>query len=157
MTQTKEDKLTKRREYDRKRLADPEVRARMKAYRQSERGKEMLRRNLLKYRQTDKYKEYRRKYKNSEKYKLQRRDSLLRKNFGVTLEQYNQMLNSQNGVCAICNQHTEKEVRMLAVDHCHKTGKVRGLLCRFCNQALGQFNDDTQRLSNAINYLNKYV
>ena len=157
MTLTKEDKLTKRREYDKKRLADPEIRARMKAYRQSEKGKEMLRRASQKYRSTPEYKEWKKQYRNSEKAKLARRNQLLQKNFGVTLDQYNFMLESQNGVCAICNLHTEKEKRMLAVDHCHKTGKIRGLLCRFCNQAIGQFNDDIQRLDNAINYLKKYV
>lgn len=64
--------------------------------------------------------------------------------FGITLEQYEEMLESQGGVCAICYRPPEANSRskkQLAVDHCHKTGAIRGLLCANCNNALGLFKD----------------
>ena len=86
------------------------------------------------------------------------RNSQLKQNYGMTLEFYNVLLSAQDGVCAICGKpETSKgqggRVRQLSVDHCHKTGTVRGLLCSDCNTALGMFGDDEERLSNAINYL----
>jgi len=66
------------------------------------------------------------------------------------LERYETLKKAQKGLCAICKQ-TPKTV--LAVDHCHLTGKVRGLLCHQCNLGLGNFKDDEVKLQNAINYL----
>lgn len=60
------------------------------------------------------------------------------------------MLIAQNYNCAICACK-----KYLVIDHCHRTGKVRGLLCKKCNTALGGFNDDTKALEGAIAYLNK--
>ena len=59
----------------------------------------------------------------------------------------------QDGKCAICGKRDE--LRRLALDHCHKTGKLRGLLCMQCNTGLGQFRDDTNLLQKAITYLSK--
>lgn len=73
--------------------------------------------------------------------------------FGVTAEQYYQMLEEQGGVCAICKQPPSGRFKKLAVDHCHKTGKVRGLLHSGCNTALGRFGDDPEVLRNAVAYL----
>ena len=79
--------------------------------------------------------------------------------FGITSEKYSEMLISQGGVCAICEQeetaqhNTSNRVQKLAVDHCHKTGKVRGLLCQDCNRGIGKFHDDIWRLKSAIEYL----
>ena len=89
-----------------------------------------------------------------------RRKYLLRK-FNITLEEYNELLAKQNGVCAICfnsetvvrRSKTNKE--MLAVDHCHSTGKIRGLLCFKCNTALGAFGDTLEDLQRAVNYLKR--
>jgi hypothetical protein len=87
------------------------------------------------------------------------RSADLKKNFGITLDDYNVMLESQSGVCAICgNPETTRHnntdrVRNLAVDHCHTTGKVRGLLCTKCNQGLGNFRDNPDFLAKAISYL----
>lgn len=83
----------------------------------------------------------------------------LKKRFGISLEDYELMLESQNNVCAICKQpevsidHRTKKVRTLAVDHCHITNKIRGLLCTNCNTALGLFKDDASVLTQAIAYL----
>lgn len=71
--------------------------------------------------------------------------------YGITVADYEQMLEKQCGVCKICNQH--RDAQRLAVDHCHKTGKVRGLLCSRCNKALGAFGDNPDRLASAIAYL----
>lgn len=74
--------------------------------------------------------------------------------FGITIDQYIELNKAQLGLCAICKK-PENENKSLAVDHCHTTGKVRGLLCAKCNQGLGSFKDDTERLTNAIKYLTK--
>lgn len=83
----------------------------------------------------------------------------LAKNYGLTVEEYNAMLRRQGGVCAVCGKdepaehgRTGKQFR-LAVDHCHETGAVRGLLCQKCNRAIGLFGDDPILIRKAISYL----
>ena len=76
---------------------------------------------------------------------------MLKRRYGITLEQYEAMLESQNGKCAICKGDCLTG-RNLAVDHDHETGKVRGLLCSKCNQGLGQLNN-IELLQRAIDYL----
>ena len=77
--------------------------------------------------------------------------------FGITRNDYVKLFNGQNGVCAICHQPetaTRKGVvRSLAVDHDHKTGKVRGLLCSDCNTGIGKLKDDPNILLSASEYL----
>lgn len=72
--------------------------------------------------------------------------------FGVDDSTYQGMLESQQGVCAIC-KGTNKNGKALAVDHNHATGDIRGLLCISCNTALGKFRDSEELLLRAINYL----
>ena len=79
------------------------------------------------------------------------KDMHLQSKFNITLAEYNELFEQQNGVCAICGNLPDK--RMLAVDHCHKTGKIRGLLCFQCNTGLGQFKDSPLNLASAIKYL----
>lgn len=89
------------------------------------------------------------------------RNRSLQKNYGITLDQYNQMLDEQNGVCAICGEpekaihpnHNTNKPQPLAVDHCHKTGRIRGLLCSFCNRAIGFFKEDIDLLNKTVQYL----
>jgi hypothetical protein len=78
---------------------------------------------------------------------------LLRK-FGITLDDYNAMLQRQGGVCAIC--HRPPTGQRLAVDHSHSTGNNRGLLCFDCNVALGKFEDNPDRLRAAAMYLEEH-
>lgn len=75
--------------------------------------------------------------------------------FGLSVEQYRKMERSQNGLCFICKKPPGGRFRRLAVDHCHKSNVVRGLLCSRCNRALGYFQDDAAMLSRAIEYLQK--
>lgn len=91
------------------------------------------------------------------------KDAKLRLSFGISLEQYNAMLDAQGGVCAICHRPETTPVakgstklRALAVDHCHDTGKVRGLLCAACNQSLGKMDESADRLRTAAAYLDQY-
>jgi hypothetical protein len=73
------------------------------------------------------------------------------KYYGISLERYAALVAAQNGVCAICSQPPGK--RRLAVDHCHTTKAIRGLLCVNCNTAIGKLNDDPELLRRAIAYL----
>jgi hypothetical protein len=77
----------------------------------------------------------------------------LKKNYGITLAQYNEMLTNQNNSCLICNTNQNELSKKLVVDHDHLTGKVRGLLCDKCNRGLGHFNDNIETLIQAIKYL----
>lgn len=76
----------------------------------------------------------------------------LLRTYGMTVEEYNRMFFLQKGSCPICNTKL-LQGRTTHVDHDHKTGKIRGLLCEPCNQALGLFRDDPQRCRNAAKYL----
>lgn len=101
-------------------------------------------------------KDYRKKLKVNfpVKFKKQNRDVALRRilrNFGVTINEYEMLLLKQKGVCAICKE--EERGKNLAVDHDHKTGRVRGLLCSRCNTVLGRVEDRVDLLKNMISYL----
>lgn len=89
------------------------------------------------------------KYNIKNKYKLELRR--LHKVFNLTQNEYENMLCSQLGLCKICNT----QMLSLNVDHCHTTGKVRGLLCKECNLGLGLFKDNPNNLQKAILYLQK--
>lgn len=99
-----------------------------------------------------KQKAYREKKKldNYEAYNIDRQRYALKANYGLTLEEYWEMWDKQDGLCKICKNICSKN---LAVDHCHKTNKVRGLLCGKCNKGLGLFRDSTEFLASAIEYL----
>lgn len=93
------------------------------------------------------------RYHNSEKTKAAHKNASYRhriKSYGLTLDQYDEMYESQDGNCKICS---EKPDRNLVIDHCHKTGVIRGLLCNSCNVALGAAKDDPEILSKMISYL----
>lgn len=97
------------------------------------------------------------RWETDEKFKQRGKDQAyrynLKKNYGVTEADYLKMLAKQNGVCKICQQNSHLKSGRLALDHCHKTGKVRGLLCTRCNAGIGMFNDDLERIKKAIAYL----
>lgn len=84
-----------------------------------------------------------------------RQESLLIERYRITLNDYNIMLVNQNYCCKICLKHRSQFKKALHVDHCHTTGKIRGLLCFKCNSVLGYFKDDINLFQNAINYLKR--
>lgn len=105
----------------------------------------------------DEYRLYRNK-KRRDRYKEAKhlfykwnRTSVLKAKYDISWDQYQEMFETQNGVCAICS--IDKEDETLHVDHCHTTGKVRGLLCGCCNRALGLFKDSPEILSKAEEYV----
>ncbi len=104
------------------------------------------------------YIEYHRKWKKKNKERLKTyRKNLGLKKYGITLEDFNQILEKQNYKCLICNKHTlESKPYGLVVDHNHKTENVRGLLCDRCNTGLGNFQDSIDVLQSAIEYLKNY-
>lgn len=86
--------------------------------------------------------------------KLRGKAKDIERTYGITLNEYEKLYRSQNGMCAICHHPEPTKGRLfLAVDHDHKTGRVRGLLCSKCNMALGSFGDSTEYLLSAVRYL----
>jgi len=79
---------------------------------------------------------------------------MLWKSYSISVEEYNNLLTKQNGVCAVCGQKdlSSRNVH-LSVDHDHNTHKIRGLLCNNCNRAIGLLKDDIKILESAIEYL----
>lgn len=91
--------------------------------------------------------------KGNKNYPAAREDHLLAE-YGLTLDAYSALLESQNFGCKICKKpNTDKARRNLSVDHDHKTGRVRGLLCGACNKLIGLANDNPTILLKAIQYL----
>ncbi len=136
--------LKKKRDYGKK----PETKKRLRDLSKTPKYRETKR----KWRQTPKGKEQMICWSRSDK----RRDNVLKRIFGITLDDYNNMLLSQNSRCDICKKHQSEFKQRLAVDHCHKTNKVRGLLCFPCNTGIGRFGDDIKMLEAAIAYLKKH-
>jgi len=83
------------------------------------------------------------------------RDAGLRRRFGISIEDYNEMLEAQGGVCYICKGRQVGDLTM-GVDHNHLTGKVRKLLCNNCNNMIGQSLDNPERLRAGAAYLEEH-
>jgi hypothetical protein len=98
---------------------------------------------------------YMQTYNKRDKVKILQRRAHVKRKFNMTLEQYDEMLTAQGGVCAICKQ-TNRNFQNLVIDHCHKTNKVRALLCQWCNQAIGRLNDDPILVRAAAQYLENH-
>ena len=95
--------------------------------------------------------------KSTYKYNIERQT---RTKYKVEFEEIIDLYDNQNGRCAICDKHFDISLiskrNGLHIDHCHKTGRVRGLLCSNCNTSIGKFNDNIEVLQNAIQYLMKH-
>jgi len=95
-----------------------------------------------------------------ERAKKVRRKGHLKRTFGLTLEDYDQMVAKQKNRCAICGKPESRSIKgavpRLGIDHNHKTGEIRELLCYSCNLALGYANDDPELLKRMIAYLEKH-
>ena len=84
------------------------------------------------------------------------RDTRFKRVFGISIDDYNEMLRNQDYKCAICGTTESENKKRLAVDHCHTTNKVRKLLCHHCNCALGMVNDDKEILISMLSYLKEF-
>lgn len=82
----------------------------------------------------------------------------LQKLYGISVEQYEEMMQAQEGLCALCGKPPSGwgKSRTLHIDHCHETGEVRSLLCTYCNTGLGKFNDNAELLRKAADYLERF-
>lgn len=105
-----------------------------------------------------------RAYENAKGYEAQRvrenraevyRRHLYKKNYGMTIADYDRMADEQGHGCAICHQPPSGKHKYFHIDHCHTTGKVRALLCSSCNTALGSFKDDENLVLAAAAYLER--
>lgn len=83
------------------------------------------------------------------------RERNLRVDFGITPAQYQELLDKQNGLCTVCERHHSEFNRRMAVDHNHKTGEIRGLLCNFCNHRVVGRYTDSSLLRRAADYLDR--
>ena len=87
--------------------------------------------------------------------KQERKGLKLEQTYGITQIDYNEMFILQDGRCAICGRHQSNFKYALSVDHNHKTGEVRGLLCGACNRGIGLLSDNIEKLKKAVLYLEK--
>lgn len=92
---------------------------------------------------------------NQDRLKSRRRNTALKKTFGLNYNQYLKMLDEQDHKCFICNEKENVNNRILSVDHDHTTGAIRGLLCTNCNTGLGKLKDNPNLLRRAIEYLER--
>jgi Recombination endonuclease VII len=125
--------------WKRRRYADPDFREKARATKRAywATHKDAANARLRERRKTDpKFREREREYR--------------ARRYGMSIADYDALLARQGGVCAICRQKSD---RRLKIDHCHVTNQVRGLLCHQCNVGLGNFDDDTDRMRMAIEYL----
>lgn len=157
--QKREHKKRYLKEWRTKNKDKEKVTARKWALKNPEKLRAKKKRQRLKYPEKGAERSRRWHLKNRSKALAAARSCLLRKNYGITPEEYQRILLSQNGVCAICGKKETTKggvERSLCVDHDHVTGKNRELLCHRCNSGLGYFGDNTNLLLIAIEYLRKH-
>ena len=97
------------------------------------------------------------KLKFPEKYKQSIRNSTLKKKYGITLDEYWKLFKKQDSCCAICSRKESNGSGLFHVDHDHKTGKVRGILCQPCNTTLGKVQEKEEILFGLIQYLRSHA
>lgn len=93
---------------------------------------------------------------NADRWKQNKANNRLIKLYGITLDDYQNMLQKQNHICSICKSVEKTKNRTLSVDHDHKTNKIRELLCQRCNAALGMLEEDPRIIGNLLDYIKKY-
>lgn len=132
--------------YNKEYFARPSVIARAKIRNAQRRGKRKQ------YKKTEAGILANKKYLSKESTKLRMKKQRMVKRYGIDIDMYKALVDEQKGKCLICSVFCGDK---LHIDHCHKTGVVRGLLCGSCNRALGLLKDSPDFLSNAISYLLK--
>jgi hypothetical protein len=136
-----------------------------------ENNKEMIINIEKKRRNTEKRKMWEKQYKEDNREKFKEADRIrhklpkniakskqrhLKQKYGISITDYNLLIQKQNYQCATCGTHEQNcKRKVLCVDHCHKTGVIRGLLCHNCNVSLGLLKDNIDIINNLINYLKK--
>ena len=84
---------------------------------------------------------------------LTREDAIMRRQYGISMKDFEELLEHQQGGCAICAKPIDVLNRRMNIDHCHETGAVRGILCTGCNTGLGHLGDNIEGLEKALEYL----
>jgi Recombination endonuclease VII len=139
--------LPRKRDASGRYLASPKGKATKKAYREKRKAF---------------FRTYRREYYNNyyrehpEKLQRYQRTKRLKRDYGLTIDGYLELLKSQDHKCCICSKTLEDWGTDTNVDHCHKTGKIRGVLCGSCNCGIGYFRDSIKTLRSAIVYLERH-
>lgn len=82
-----------------------------------------------------------------------REDQIMRRTYGISMQEFDELVEFQSGKCAICFKPLDTINRRANIDHCHDTGKVRGILCSGCNTGIGQLGDNIEGLKRALYYL----
>ena len=103
-----------------------------------------------------KARETRNSYRQTTEDSAYHRRANLKRHYGITPEEYDAMLTKQNNCCAICKKENTAN-KSMPVDHCHKTGKVRQILCSNCNTAIGLLQEDPETLRAAIDYIERHT
>lgn len=134
-----------RREYSRSWYADNKDKARQAMREWAAKNQESVREAKKRYREA-----------NLEKVRASQRNCRFKRKYGITADARDAMLVAQDNRCGACRSSDPKSVMGWHLDHCHKTGEVRGLLCQPCNHALGNVEDSVERLSSLIDYLGRY-
>ncbi len=168
---TKEERQIKRHKYylrDREKVSEQgkqyriehpeEERARTKKYRRNnlekingyqkkyyDKNRELIREKARKYTKENPAKYYQSTFK-----------SELKNNYRLTVKEFDEMVKRQDGKCGICGGYPGSRTKRLCVDHDHKTNKVRGLLCKKCNSALGLLGNNIYIVNSALDYLKKW-
>lgn len=118
-----------------------------------------LKRKLWGQKNKEKFNAYMREYnaehKDSKKFKERYQNRSLKRRYGLTLDQFKAMLEEQNHTCLLCGRTTAQLKKKLVMDHCHLTGKIRGLLCHGCNRSIALF-DNPELFEKATAYINKH-
>lgn len=152
----REDQKLRLREYRKVKGHKIQARHRQRLLSEAEYRERKREQSRRKYERSREYKKaYQIKYRRDNPQKSRASDwrNWLKKTYGLTIEQYQLMIEAQGNKCLICNDEFA-ERRKRHVDHCHKTGVVRGLLCQNCNFGIGAFRDRPDLLIAAANYLN---
>ncbi len=92
-----------------------------------------------------------------QRYPDAKRKNVLKRRYGIDLNQYNKIFQGQKGLCLGCYKHQIQFKHRLSVDHDHKTGQIRGLLCRNCNLTLGTAQDNVLVLRRLADYLERFI
>ncbi len=116
--------------------------------------------NTCKKCQYNRLQEFRKDPAHKERFKEYRRNNTISQRYGITIEFYDNLIKSQENKCKICGSPPNKEGpiqnQSLHIDHCHITGKVRGLLCHLCNRGIGLFKESIDLMEKALEYLKEH-